>query len=172
MRLMALMLCVAVAGCGGNEETTTVTTADGDEVRISQSKDSDGENGTITFEGKDGEGKITFGDGAAGQPLPLGLPVYPGGTVKGTFTGSGGSGNVGGMATIVSTDAADKVVAYYKEQAQARGFAIKSQTTSTTEKGSVASFTAEGKGGGTLIVTATPQDEGGTAAVIIGNSKN
>jgi hypothetical protein len=131
-----------------------------------------GESGTITFDGRDGEGKITFGDGAAGQPLPLGLSVYPGGEVKGTFTGSGGSGDVGGMATIVSSDAADKVVAFYKEEAQARGFTIKSQTTSTTEKGSSASFTAEGKGGGTLIVTATPQDDGGTAAVIIGNSKN
>jgi phage tail tape-measure protein len=86
MRLLVMIICFAVAGCGGNEETTTVTTADGEEVKITQSKVGSGESGTITFDGRDGEGKITFGDGAAGQPLPLGLSVYPGGEVKGTFT--------------------------------------------------------------------------------------
>jgi hypothetical protein len=169
--LLTLTALLALSACGSNDETTTVTTADGEEIKITSDTDKDNESGTITFEGKDGEGKITFGDAAAKQGLPLGLPVYPGGEVKGAFMG-GGTGESGGMATVMTKAAPATVVDFYKAEAERRGFKINTRSTSTTEKGEMASFSAKGADGGTLVVTATPAEDGGTAAVIIGGGKN
>lgn len=169
--LLTLTAIFALSACGSNEDTTTVTTADGEEIKITSDTDSSNESGTITFEGKDGEGKITFGDAAAKEGLPLGLPVYPGGEVKGAFMG-GGTGESGGMATVMTKAAPATVVDFYKAEAERRGFKINTRSTSTTEKGEMASFSAKGADGGTLVVTATPAEDGGTAAVIIGGGKN
>ena len=59
--LIPLAAIMALTACGSNEDTTTVTTADGEEIKITSDTDKNNESGTITFEGKDGEGKITFG---------------------------------------------------------------------------------------------------------------
>ena len=167
--LIPLVALLALAACGKEKDTTTITTADGNEVKITSESDNS-ESGTITFEGKDGEGKITFGDAAAKQGLPLGLPVYPGGEVKGAFMGgNSGDGSAGGMATVVTSDAPAKVVAFYKAEAEKRGLKIDTQASSSAN---MASFTAKGDGNASLVVTATPADNGGTAATIIGGSKN
>ena len=171
--LFPLAAILALAACGSNDETTTVTTADGEEVKITSDADNNSESGTITFEGKDGEGKITFGNAAAKEGLPLGLPVYPGGEIKGAFMGgSEKDGTGGGMATIMTKDTPAKVVSYYKAEAEKRGFKVNTQSTSTSDKGETASFSAKGDNDATLVVTATPDESGGTAAVIIGGGKN
>ncbi|TSB04330.1 hypothetical protein [Sphingorhabdus contaminans] len=160
---------LALTACGSKEETTTVTTADGQEIKITSDADNNSESGTITFEGKDGEGKITFGDAAAKEGLPLGMPVYPGGEVKGAFMGgSEKEGSAGGMATVMTKDAPAKVVDFYKKEAEKRGLKIESQATSSAN---MASFTAKGANDSSLVVTATPSDEGGTAVVLIGGAK-
>lgn len=169
--LIPLAAILTLTACGSNEDTTTVTTADGEEIKITSDTDKDNESGTITFEGKDGEGKITFGDAAGKEGLPLGMPVFPGGEVKGAFMG-GGTGESGGMATVMTKAAPAKVVDFYKAEAERRGFKVKTRSTTSTEKGEMASFSAEGADGGTLVVTATPAEDGGTAAVIIGGGKN
>ncbi len=169
-QLIPLAVVLALAACGSNEDTTTVTTADGEEIKITS--DNDKQSGTITFEGKDGEGKITFGDAAAKEGLPLGLPVYPGGELKGSFMGGGGKGESGGMATVMTKAAPATVVDFYKAEAERRGFTINTQSTATSDKGEMASFSAKGSNGATLVVTATPNESGGTAAVIIGGGKN
>lgn len=170
--LISIAALMALAACGSNEDSTTVTTADGQEVKITTDSDTNRESGTITFEGKDGEGKITFGDAAAKQGLPLDLPVYPGGEVKGAFMGGDAKGGSGGMATVMTKDAPAKVTAYYKSEAERRGFVIQTQSTTTTDKGETASFSAKGEGDSTLVVTATPSEDGGTAVVIMGGGKN
>lgn len=170
--LISIAALMALSACGSNDNTTTVTTADGQEVKITTDSDADKQSGTITFEGKDGEGKITFGDAAAKQGLPLGLPVYPGGEVKGAFMGGDAKGGSGGMATVMTKDGPSKVAAYYKAEAERRGFAIQTQSTTTTDKGETASFSAKGEGDSTLVVTATPSEDGGTAVVIMGGGKN
>jgi hypothetical protein len=163
---------LALTACGSSDETTNVTTADGDEIKIKSDTDSNSDSGTITFEGKDGEGKITFGDAAAKEGLPLGLPVYPGGEVKGAFMGgSDKDGSAGGMATVITKDSPAKIVAFYKDEAEKRGLKIESQATSTSSTSNMTSFTAKGANESSLIVTATPSDDGGTAAVIIGGEK-
>jgi hypothetical protein len=170
--LIPLAAVLALTACGSNEDTTTVTTADGEEIKITSDTDKNKESGTITFDGKDGEGKITFGDAAAKEGLPLGLPVYPGGEVKGAFMGGNDKdGTGGGMATVMTKAAPATVVDFYKAEAERRGFTINTRSTTTTEKGEMASFSAEGADGGTLVVTATPAEDGGTAAVIIGGGK-
>jgi hypothetical protein len=166
--LIPFAALLALTACGSKDETTTVTTADGEEIKITSDTDNNSESGTITFEGKDGEGKITFGDAASGQKLPLDMPVYPGGEVKGTFTGGDGKGEQGGMATVMTKDPAAKVIDYYKAEAAKRGYAIKT----TSSANDMASFSAEGKGGETLVITASPSEGEGTAAVIMGGAKN
>ncbi len=171
--LIPLVAILALTACGSNEDTTTVTTADGEEIKITSDTDKNNESGTITFEGKDGEGKITFGDAAAREGLPLGLPVYPGGEVKGAFMGgSDKDGTGGGMATVLTKDSPAKVIGFYKSEAEKRGFKINTQSTSTSDKGETANFSAKGDNDATLVVTATPNESGGTAAVIMGGGKN
>ena len=171
--LIPLIALLALAACGSNDATTTVTTADGEEIKITSDAENSSESGTITFEGKDGDGKITFGDAAAKEGLPLGLPVYPGGEVKGAFMGgSEKDGTGGGMATVMTDDAPAKVIGYYKSEAEKRGFKINTQSTTTSEKGETANFSAKSVNDSTLVVTATPNESGGTAVVIMGGGKN
>lgn len=168
--LISLAAMLALAACGTDDKTTTITTSDGGEMKITSDGDNSDDSGTITFEGKDGEGKITFGEAAAKQGLPLGLPVYPGSEVKGAFMG-GGDGSVGGMATVMTKDTPEKVIAFYKAEAEKRGLAVKTQTTTTTATGNMASFSADGGNKGSLVVTANLDENGGTVASIIGGAK-
>jgi hypothetical protein len=172
MRIIYLLFSTAALAACSNERSTTITSADGKDIKVTADSDNDSNSGKISFESEDGEGgTITFGDAAAKQGLPLGLPVYPGGTVQGAFMGNDGKNSQGGMATVLTSDAPDKVIAFYKSQAEGKGFAIKSQTTSTSDNKTTANFAAEGKGGETLVVTVTPSDDGKTAAVIMGGQK-
>lgn len=171
MRILFLIPALAALAACSNDKTTTVKGADGEEIKITTDGDNTSDSGTITFEGKDGEGTITFGDAAAKQGLPLGLPVYPGGEIKGAFMGADGKDSMGGMATVLTSDAPDKVIAFYKTAAEKQGLKIKSQSTSTSGDRTTANFAAEGAKGESLVVTATPGEEGKTATVIMGGQK-
>ena len=172
---MRKFLIVAVVALGlvacNKDKTTTVTTSEGEEIKITADGANTAEDGTIPFEGKDGEGKISFGDAAVKQGLPLDLPVYPGGEVKGAFMGDGGDGTAGGMATVLTNAPPAKVIDFYKAEAEKRGFKIQSQSTVSNETGNTANFTAKAADDRSLVVTATPSDGGGTAAVIMGGGK-
>jgi hypothetical protein len=170
MRPAIILSALAALAACSNDKSTTVTTEDGKEIKITADGSNSAESGTITFEGKDGEeGKITFGDAAAKEGLPLGLPVYPGGEVKGAFMGGSGKGESGGMATVVTSDPAAKVIDFYKAEAEKRGYTIETRSTASNN---MASFTAQNKDKGSLVVTATPGEDGKTAAVIMGGQKN
>lgn len=166
--MISAAILVALVACSKKEEkTTTITSSDGKTVNIT-STGNDGENGTITFQGEDGTGKISFGADAAKEGLPMGLPIYPGGEVKGSFMGSGGEGGSGGMVTILTSDAAAKITEFYKAEAVKRGLEIK---TTATGSDNMSSFTAKGDKG-SLIVTASPESSSGkTAAVLIVGTK-
>jgi hypothetical protein len=169
MRPIIIIAAIAALSACSNEKSTTVTTADGKEVKITADGANSAESGTITFEGKDGEGgKITFGKDAAKQGLPLGLPVYPGGEVQGAFNG-GSQGESGGMATVMTSAAPADVIAFYKAEAEKMGMTVQS---TATMSGKNATFAAEGADKSSLMVTATPGEGGKTAAVIIGGKKN
>lgn len=167
---LALTALLALAACN-KDKTTTVTTSDGKEIKITADGNNNSESGTITFEGKDGTGKITFGDAAAKEGLPLGLPVYPGGEVKGAFMGGSAAEGSGGMVTVMAKDPPAKVIEFYKAEAVKRGFKIESQTTTTTGKGDMASFSAKGDGDKGVMVNAAADQNGGTVVSIIGGGK-
>lgn len=166
---LALTALLALGACN-KDKATTVTTSDGKEVKITADGNNSSDSGTITFEGKDGEGKITFGDAASKQGLPLGMPVYPGGEVKGAFMGSG-DGSKGGMVTVMSKDAPTKVSEFYKAEAKKHGFEINSQTITTTDQGEMANFSAKNANGDSLMVNASPDQNGGTVVAIMGGGK-
>lgn len=168
---LALTALLALAACN-NDKSTTVTTSDGKEIKITADGSNSSDSGTITFEGENGEGsgKITFGDAASKQGLPLGMPVYPGGQVKSTFAG-GDKDSMGGMASIMTKDASAKVVDFYKAEVEKRGFSIKSQSTSTMNKGTMSNFTAEDANKQSLVVTAIPSEDGGTVVTLLGGGK-
>ena len=167
--LIPLIALMVLAACGSNDKSTTVTSTDGEEIKITSDTDKDNESGTITFEGKDGAGKVVFGDAAVKQGLPLGLPVYPGGEVRGAFMGSSEKdGSAGGMASVVTADPPAKVIAFYRAEAEKRGMKVK--TTATADDTST--FSAKGANGASLVVTTTPGEGGKTTASIIGGSKN
>ena len=169
MRPAIILTALLVLTACNRDKTTTVTTAEGKEVKITAGGDNSSESGTITFEGKDGEGgKITYGADAVKAGLPLGLPVYPGGEVKGAFMGGDKGGN-GGMVTVLTSDPPAKVIDFYKSEAAKRGFEIQSRATASN---SIASFTAQAKDKSSLVVTATPGEGGKTAVMIIGGNKN
>jgi hypothetical protein len=84
--------------------------------------------------------------------LPLGLPFYPGARIMMNATGE-----FGGMVTMATTDAPDKVNSFYEAQAEKLGMTIISSTPSNTE--SMSGFVAKSGSGGTLNVTVDPYDE-------------
>jgi hypothetical protein len=122
--------------------------------------------GTATFDasGKEGVMKVTtdkgetatFGAGAP-QNLPSWLPVYPGGTVQGTFDTTNAEGRSAAF-TVTSTDPADKVLDYYESQLKSAGLKVDKTTMSSNNQTS----------GGTL--TAKSDDEKRQASVIIGSA--
>jgi hypothetical protein len=171
MRPVLILAAFAALSACGNEKTTTVTTEDGKEVKITANGGNSAESGTITFEGKDGSGKIVYGEDAAKAGLPLGLPVYPGGEVQGAFSG-GDKDSKGGMVTVITSDPPAKVIEFYKAEASKRGFGIEGSATAAAGGSNMTSFSAMGKGGETLMVTASPGEGGKTQAMIIAGSKN
>jgi hypothetical protein len=123
----AALLLVA-AGCGKKDDVV-VSDAQGNKVSVSE-----GANGksVTTFEGKDGKGTVTADDKGGtvtmesdkgsvktgtGVNIPesdLGVPYYPGAEkVTGTSSNSGADGAMYSV-TLSSTDAVDKVAAFYK----------------------------------------------------------
>jgi hypothetical protein len=157
-----LIAAMALAACGQSEKKTTITTEDGKTVTIS-ANGNDAENGTATITTDDGD-KVTFGSGpASGKNLPLGIPVYPGAEVKGNITGAGGDGKGGAMVIMTTSDAPDKVAAFYKAEAEKRGMTSKS---SETMIGNMASFSAENDKAEKLVATITP-GEGGQSQVML-----
>jgi hypothetical protein len=108
MRAVCLgVSAMALAACGqGSESVDVEATAEGD-TRIAVQAD-------------DGE-RVTIQSGPT--DLPAGFTVYPGATVTSSTTISTGTG--GGVIMVMSSpDSAEKVVDFYRAQAEAAGVTI------------------------------------------------
>ncbi|HEX9941154.1 MAG TPA: hypothetical protein VGG03_04000 [Thermoanaerobaculia bacterium] len=123
--------------------------------------------GTTVFDasGKDGgtvkvttdKGEVaTFGAGAP-QNLPAWLPIYPGGTVQGTFDTTNAEGRSAAF-TVTTTDPADKVLEYYETQFENAGLKVDKTTLASNDQTS----------GGTLTVKS--DDDKRQASVIVSTS--
>ena len=80
------------------------------------------------------EGTATFGAGAAVEPLPSWIPLYPGTEPQGTYSGNTPE-MTGGAYTISTGDDLDAVLEFYARGLEQAGLEIKSRT--VTDQGAV-----------------------------------
>jgi hypothetical protein len=129
-------------------------TKDGTAVFDASAKD-----GTVKVtDEKSGQVSTLQAGGGAPQDLPSWLPVYPGGTVQGTFDTHSAEGRSASF-TISTPDAGDKVLSFYESQLKEAGLKVDSTITSNT---------AEGKGG---ILTASGENPHREVSVLVGPSE-
>ena len=120
------ILLIAVVGCG--KKDVVVTDTEGNKVTVTPGA---GDNNKVTVEGKDGKatvtgngkdatmtmegpkGSVTTGGGVEVSEAELGLPYYPG-AEKGNSTRSDTADGAMYTVTLNTTDAVDKVAAFYK----------------------------------------------------------
>ena len=114
--IFSLLVVVGLlfSGCHKKEDTFTVSTPGG---KMTVKADGSGQ-GALQIEGKDGKTTVVVGQrGGTVTEAQLGVPVYPGVTVKGSSkmegTAAGGKGAVE-MYTLSSQDSFDKVAEFYK----------------------------------------------------------
>lgn len=168
--LVCVLSTCVLAACKPPEPSFTVTDPQsGDKVKLS-TKEKDG-NQTITIDGGEGKGTVSFSsDGSAPTNMPSYLPNYPGAKYQGTFTADvaeakeGGAAK-GGMATFITTDSADKVMAFYKASLS---------RTDMKENGSgdmggmkMLSFSKDGNSQEGAQIMISPAPDGGTQVQVI-----
>lgn len=119
--------------------------------------DANAKDGTVKVTDEKGQVSTLQAGGGAPQNLPSWLPVYPGGTVQGTFDTNSAEGRSVSF-TINTPDTGDKVLSFYESQLKAAGLKVESTITSNT---------AEGKGG---ILTASGENPHREVSVLVGAS--
>jgi len=172
MRRLALLLAGVLAGGAalslascGSETSGEFTTEDGETAEYTIDKDS-GET-AMTITGKDGNATLRSG---ADVPvdLPDGFSLYPGAKVL-TNTVVNQPDGQGTMVMFETGDAADKVIAHFREEAEEAGFAIQIDA---NMNGSLMIGGERKSDGSTLSVTANPNDgDATTGQLIIGSKK-
>jgi hypothetical protein len=93
--------------------------------------------GTASINPVKGEAVVNLGKGEmaavsmkAPANLPPYAPAYPGATVQSSVAGIGGT--TGGMLAMMSADAPDQIMAFYKKAADGAGLKTVNETTSAT----------------------------------------
>ncbi len=103
-----------VTGCGKKEDNFSVSTPGG---KVTVKTDGSGQ-GAMQIETKDGKAVVVTGQqGGTITEAQLGVPVYPGATVKATVSMQGAAGDGKGktdVCTLLTPDSFDKVAAFYK----------------------------------------------------------
>jgi hypothetical protein len=176
MRLPSILAALtlgglALAGCKPSPPTYSVTdpkTGEKAEVSI----DTGGATNTITFNSSEGKGSVSVSaEGEAPKNLPSYIPTYPGANYQGSFasnvtaSGAGEQNAKGGMVSFKTTDAPDKVLAFYKD-AFTRG-GLKEQASGNMGGLQMLSFSKGDNNQEGAQVMASPDPEGGTAVQLI-----
>jgi hypothetical protein len=159
-------------------ETTTISADDAQHGKWSIKTDK----GTATFDASSGQGiniqatdekgqksTTTFGGTGAPQNLPSWLPVYPGGTVQGTYDTTNAEGRTAAF-TVTTSDASTKVIDYYESQLKSAGLPAEKSTytASGATGGTVTGKSADGKREASVMVSTS---NGSTQAVITFSEK-
>jgi len=154
-------------------ETVTINADDIKNGKLSVKTDK----GTATFDSSSGQGvniqatdekgqktTTTFGGQGAPQNLPSWLPVYPGGTVQGTYDTTNADGRTAAF-TVTTPDASTKVIDYYEAQLKSAGLPAEKSTYTTNGQtgGTVTGKSADDKREASVMVSTT---NGNTQAVI------
>lgn len=118
----------------------------------------EGDKGILEVQSADGSFKL---GGGTGDQMPSWVPVYPGSSPAGTFSAENKDGKQGGF-TFKTSDAPNKVAAFYQEKLKAAGFTI-NLTTLGDQGGMVIAEDASK----TRTATVTVSAEGGGSSVMI-----
>ena len=157
MRKVPVLISLAfLAGCGS--ETTTVTTSEGEQAEVAVDRTGDGANVRIT--GENGE-QVVIDTGGADADLPMGFSTYPGATVV-TNTAIREGATIGNMVILQSSASPEEIIAFYRRQAEAAGLPVTREVNSN----GVMMIGAEAEDGKSFNLTASPQDGGGTSAML------
>ncbi|MBI5940317.1 MAG: hypothetical protein HY859_07815 [Caulobacterales bacterium] len=157
MRIVIATLAIAavtLGACGKKEDSgkpTVTATADGYTVRS-----------------QDGSATVTAGAGAAAAAnLPAFAQVYPGGQIQSSAAGIGDAKTNGGMVVFTTADAPDKVLAFYRSQAQASG--LKSQL--DADMGAARQFAANDEATGRVLQVIVSGQDGASQVQLIWGQK-
>jgi hypothetical protein len=110
---LLLITGLLISGCGKDKDSFTASTPGGS---VTVNTDGSGQ-GNVQIETKDGKVVVTGQQGGTVTEAELGIPVYPGATVKGSSKMEGAAtGNQGvlEMYTLATPDSLEKVAAFYK----------------------------------------------------------
>jgi hypothetical protein len=155
---------VWTAGANGK---FSIKSDNGESVSI----DTSAENG-VSIKSTDEKGQVATFNAGAGSPqnLPSWLPVYPGGTVSGTYDTNNNEGRTAAF-TVATKDDSTKVVDYYDAQLKGAGLTTERSTYSSNGQngGSVTGKSADDKRQASVIVSTT--SEGSQAVVTFTEKK-
>ena len=158
MRFLTIAVAIAVAalvaGCDQHPDKTIKIKGKDGNVTIS------GDSGHMTVKSDDGKTSVEINsNGLGNQKLPDFAPVYPGAQVKGSVTAPTEGG---GTFSLETSDAPDKVIAFYKDKAKSAGLPEK---LSMTINGSLTYMASTEDGKRTLHVIAAKTDAGSQVQV-------
>ena len=163
MRFVTIAAVIAVvtllAGCDQQpNKTVKIKDKDGSSVTVT------GNGGQMTMKSEDGKTTVEINaNGLGSQKLPDFAPVYPGAKVQGSVTAQTEGG---GTFAVETSDAPDKVIAFYKGRAKSAGLAEK---LSMTSNGSVTYMASADDGKKSLQVIASKTDAGSQVQVYWAN---
>lgn len=161
MRKYAVVVTASVllSACG-SEKSGEITTADGETAQYTVENDGEGTTATVTTD----EGTVVARSGAGTKAdLPEGFTLYPGANVIST-TNVSSDGQSGNMTMFESADSPEKVAAFYRKQAEAAGFEIKSETKA---EGAFI-LTGEGPGKSGFMINANTSGDKTVAQLMVG----
>jgi hypothetical protein len=167
MRNLAMVLASGAAltlGACGSETSGEFTTEDGENAEYTIDKDS-GET-SMTIKGEDGTATLRSG-AEVPVSLPDGFSLYPGAKVI-TNTVVNQPDGQGTMVMFETGDAADKVIAHFRKQAEEAGFDIQIDA---NMNGSLMIGGERKSDGSTLSVTANAHEGDATTGQLIIGSK-
>lgn len=151
-RVMAVSAAaLLVAACGSGDEGT-IQTADGE---VTYDIDGQGDDVSIDMTGPDGEQVAVRSGAQAVEGMPDGFSVYPGATVVTSTTVNTTDGS-GVLVVLTTPDAPDKVIQFYRGQAEAAGVTIDGEMNANGMR----LIGGEGPGGLAFSASASPGDDG------------
>lgn len=153
--VVCLVIGLVLFGCGKKEETRTISTPDG---KMKITADSSGQGGKMEIETKDGKSMVVTGErGGTVTEAQLGVPLYPGATLKAStkVEGSGAGGGASEAYTLRTSDHWEKVAAFYKSNLKN----VKESFTQGSGDKGMAMFSIGDQGDMNVSVIANDQNE-------------
>jgi hypothetical protein len=133
--------------------------------------DASGKDATIKVTDDKGQVSTIMGGGGTPQNLPSWLPVYPGATVQGVFDAKSAEGGRTLSFTVATTDAADKVLDFYKSRFEEAGLKVDSTVNASGSEGTGGLLTVNGENPSRSASVLVSSSGGQTQAVVNAQEK-